>query len=79
MTLERISTPIGDPTDAKEAVADARIQFRKKKGETPLEVDERRMRIIEAMDRAQDSARNKRVKKIYKDAKREFETKNLGG
>lgn len=79
MSLERIDTPIGDPQDAKSAVSDARIQFRKKKGESPLRVRERRIRIIEAMDRASVSARNKRVKKIYKNAKREFEEKNHGG
>ena len=79
MSLERISTPIGDPEDAKEAVSQARIQFRRKKDDTPLELRQRRIRIIEAMDRAQDSARNKRVKNIYRRAKREFETQNHGG
>lgn len=73
MSLENIRTPIDSPTGAREAVKTLKVEFKRKKGLTPLELRDKKNNIIEAMDRAAMSAKDRRVQKIYMSGKRDLE------
>jgi hypothetical protein len=78
MSLE-IITPIDSVPKARDAVIKMKREFHAKKDLTPLEVQNRRMKIIEAFDIASSAAPNKDIKKIYRTARRELEDNDGAG